>query len=146
MEKELRWRFSKLTKALSYFILIHLNILSASQMCRLEYSLQGPFYELAAPTAWELDEAHDAEHALKTRLFIHCHKALLLPYFLQAFFEVLLTPSSIISLFWLQTWTIAGCLQKGFPTKKLAPKLFNNHQIDIPAFWSLLLFTTKVYS
>lgn len=53
----------------------------------------GPFFcELAAPTAWELDEAHDAEHALKTRLFIHCHKALILPYFLQAFFEMLLTP------------------------------------------------------
>lgn len=146
MEKELRWRFSKLTKALSYTILIHLNILSASKTCCLKYLLQGPFYELAAPTAWELEEAHDAEHALETRLFIHCHKALRLPYFLLPFLEMQLTPPSAISLFWSQTWTITGCLQRGFPTKKLAPKLFHNHQMHIPAFWSSSLFTTKVYS
>jgi len=45
-------------------------------MCHLKYLLQGPFYEPAAPTASELDEAPDAEHALKISLFIHCHKAL----------------------------------------------------------------------
>lgn len=43
MEKEPRWGFSKLTKALSYTILIHINILSASKPCRLKYLLQGPF-------------------------------------------------------------------------------------------------------
>lgn len=146
MEKELRWRFSKLTKALSYTTLIHLNILSASKTYRLRDLLQGPFYELAAPTAWELDEAPDAEHALKTRLFIHCHKALLLPYFLQAFFETPPIPPSTISRFWPQTWTITGCPQRGLPTKKLVPKLFRNHQMRVPAFWSSSLFTTKVYS
>lgn len=42
-KKNLRWRFSELTKAVSYTILIHLNILSASKTCHLKYLLQGLF-------------------------------------------------------------------------------------------------------
>lgn len=98
--------------------LIHLNIVSAPWMCSLKHLPQGPFCELAAPTAWELDGAHDAEHSLKTRCFIHCHETLLLPYFLRAVFEMLLAPSSTASLFCPQIWTITGCLERDFPTEK----------------------------
>lgn len=48
-KKNLRWRFSELTKALSYTILIHLNILSASKTCHLKYLLEGLFVNWQHP-------------------------------------------------------------------------------------------------
>lgn len=64
--KRTQAKVSKLAEVLSYTALIHLNIVSASKMCSLKHLPQGPFCELAASTARELDGARDAEHALKS--------------------------------------------------------------------------------